>query len=243
MKDFNFARFAELARRTVDNLIIDLGIWVDNLVARLNGESAPQHSFQSESAGKRNRSSAYGQKAAAETSVSAAAAEASDADFLTAEREDIAEWLKKTKFRTKIFMGVDEVDVWRKIGQLNRLYDKALLAERARYDALLRHYMETVKAQQSCESYKEECEVEDEYSEKGEQLPTRQDNPEKTAECSDEAGVHKPVSEDSDDSAGGVSGAVADVPDNAGTGEQHVSGDKRRRPDDRLPVRARVRKG
>ena len=50
---------------------------------------------------------------------------------------EIAPWLKKVKFRHKIFGGVDERDVWKKIGELNELYKKALIAERARYDALL----------------------------------------------------------------------------------------------------------
>ena len=56
----------------------------------------------------------------------------SNSEFL-----EIAPWLKKVKFRHKIFGGVDERDVWKKIGELNERYTKALIAERARYDALL----------------------------------------------------------------------------------------------------------
>ena len=51
--------------------------------------------------------------------------------------EKIADFLKQVKFRRKIFGGADEKDVWRKIEQLNELYKQALIAERARYDALL----------------------------------------------------------------------------------------------------------
>lgn len=49
----------------------------------------------------------------------------------------IAPWLKKVKFRKRIFGGVSERDVWKKIGELNDMYKRALIAERARYDALL----------------------------------------------------------------------------------------------------------
>ena len=51
--------------------------------------------------------------------------------------EKIADFLKQMKFRRKIFGGADEKDVWQKIEQLNELYKQALIAERARYDALL----------------------------------------------------------------------------------------------------------
>lgn len=51
--------------------------------------------------------------------------------------EDIVQWIKKLKFKKKIFGGVDEADVLKKIEELNGLYEKALLNERARYDALL----------------------------------------------------------------------------------------------------------
>lgn len=49
----------------------------------------------------------------------------------------IAAWLKQVKFRKRIFGGVDEKDVWAKIGELDAQYRQALIAERARYDALL----------------------------------------------------------------------------------------------------------
>lgn len=49
----------------------------------------------------------------------------------------IASWLRTVKFRRQVFGGVSEKDVWAKIGQLNEMYNQAILAERARYDALL----------------------------------------------------------------------------------------------------------
>ena len=57
--------------------------------------------------------------------------------FLSEYEQTIAQWLNQVKFRKRIFGGVDESDVWKKIGELNEQYKKALIAERARYDALL----------------------------------------------------------------------------------------------------------
>ena len=57
--------------------------------------------------------------------------------FSPEQEERITGFLKKVKFRKQIFGGVREADVWKKIGELNELYRQALLAERARYDALL----------------------------------------------------------------------------------------------------------
>lgn len=52
-------------------------------------------------------------------------------------QQQIESWLKQVKFRRRLFGGVDEAQVWTKIRELNELYQKALIAERARYDALL----------------------------------------------------------------------------------------------------------
>lgn len=59
------------------------------------------------------------------------------AEPLNHEQARIQEWLKKARFRKVVLGGVDEADVWKKIGELNALYEAALSAERARYDALL----------------------------------------------------------------------------------------------------------
>lgn len=56
---------------------------------------------------------------------------------LNHEQERIHKWLKQVRFRKVFFGGVSEADVWKKIAELNGLYEAALSAERARYDALL----------------------------------------------------------------------------------------------------------
>ena len=59
------------------------------------------------------------------------------AEPLNHEQERIQEWLKQVRFKRAFFGGVDEADLWKKIAELNSLYEAALSAERARYDALL----------------------------------------------------------------------------------------------------------
>ena len=54
--------------------------------------------------------------------------------------KEIVRWIQKLKFKKKMFGGVDEDDVLKKIGELNSLYETALLNERDRYDALLAQY-------------------------------------------------------------------------------------------------------
>ena len=56
---------------------------------------------------------------------------------LNHEQERIQKWLKQVRFKKTLFGGVDEADLWKKISELNTLYEAALSAERARYDALL----------------------------------------------------------------------------------------------------------
>ncbi|MBO4377639.1 MAG: hypothetical protein IK140_03320 [Clostridia bacterium] len=51
--------------------------------------------------------------------------------------EKISEWLSKVRFRKQIFGGVSQADVFKKISELNDMYREALIAERARYDALI----------------------------------------------------------------------------------------------------------
>ncbi|MBQ8189868.1 MAG: hypothetical protein IJZ44_08835 [Lachnospiraceae bacterium] len=50
------------------------------------------------------------------------------------------QWLKKVHFKKRIFGGISEADVWKKIGELNTMYDAALEAERIRYDTMIEHY-------------------------------------------------------------------------------------------------------
>ena len=41
---------------------------------------------------------------------------------------EIREWIKSVSFKKTMFGGVDEADVWRKIDELDNLYEKALIA-------------------------------------------------------------------------------------------------------------------
>ena len=56
---------------------------------------------------------------------------------MPAERAEIIAWMKKVRFRHRIFGGVDERTVWRRISELDALYTKALEAERVRCNALI----------------------------------------------------------------------------------------------------------
>ena len=54
------------------------------------------------------------------------------------EVQEIAQWLSRVKFRPKAVGGLDPADVWKKIEELNGLYEKALAAERVRCNLLIR---------------------------------------------------------------------------------------------------------
>ena len=58
-------------------------------------------------------------------------------EVLNQEQLSIINWLKTVKFRKQIIGGVNQEDVWKKIHQLNEMYEAALRAERIRYDVLL----------------------------------------------------------------------------------------------------------
>ena len=60
-------------------------------------------------------------------------------------KEKIAQWMEKVRFRKKFFGGVSEQDVWKKIEELNKMYEASLEAERVRYDTLIDHYKKTGK--------------------------------------------------------------------------------------------------
>lgn len=61
-----------------------------------------------------------------------------DQENINQTQKVIGEWIAKLKFKKKTFFGVDEADVYKKIEELNDLYEKALLEERTRYETLLR---------------------------------------------------------------------------------------------------------
>lgn len=55
----------------------------------------------------------------------------------------IAKWLEEVRFRKKFFGGLSEQDVWKKIEELNSMYEACLEAERVRYDTMIDHYKRT----------------------------------------------------------------------------------------------------
>lgn len=65
--------------------------------------------------------------------------------------DPIITWMRKTKFKKKLFGGVDEDDVWKKIRELHDIYKAAILAERLRYDALLKEFRSEIDSEQSDE--------------------------------------------------------------------------------------------
>ena len=53
------------------------------------------------------------------------------------ELDEVARWLASVKFKKKLLGGLDPADVWKKLEELNALYENAIVAERARYNLLL----------------------------------------------------------------------------------------------------------
>lgn len=54
------------------------------------------------------------------------------------ELAQVSAWLSKVTFRKKLVGGVDPEDVWKKLEELNALYENALVAERVRCNLLIR---------------------------------------------------------------------------------------------------------
>lgn len=53
------------------------------------------------------------------------------------EHERLINWMQTVKFRKTMIGGINEVQLWKKLEELNQIYDAALRAERVRYDTLL----------------------------------------------------------------------------------------------------------
>ena len=73
----------------------------------------------------------------AKTKSTAPSIPSTDKPAINSEQQNIIDWLKKVRFRKQLFGGVSEQDVWKKIDELNKLYDAALAAERIRYETLI----------------------------------------------------------------------------------------------------------
>lgn len=52
-------------------------------------------------------------------------------------QQKIADWLGKMKLKKVTFGGVSEKQVWKRMGELNEMYQQMLAIERARYELLL----------------------------------------------------------------------------------------------------------
>lgn len=95
-------------------------------------------------AGKKDKNARHKKSVKQNNLVRAAMGEGkAEREPLNHEQQKIARWLKNVKFRRATLGGVDERDVWKKLEELNAMYEAALSAERARYDALLRSYIES----------------------------------------------------------------------------------------------------
>ena len=69
----------------------------------------------------------------------------SDHSSLSPEEYEIYKWLQNITFEKSFFGGVDESDVWKKIQELNQLYEKALIVEKKRYETLHKAYKEMLE--------------------------------------------------------------------------------------------------
>ena len=62
------------------------------------------------------------------------------------EHEKLKEWFRTVRFRKVLFGGVDEIHLWKKLEELNQIYETSLSAERARYDALIADHQKSCDA-------------------------------------------------------------------------------------------------
>lgn len=67
-------------------------------------------------------------------------------EALNHEHEKLKEWFRTVRFRKVLFGGVDEVHLWKKLEELNQIYENSLSAERARCDALIADHQKSCDA-------------------------------------------------------------------------------------------------
>lgn len=75
-------------------------------------------------------------------------------------QQSIRDWLKQVRFRKAVIGGVREPDVWKKIAELNTMYEAALSAERVRYDTLLKERVPVLARQMAQQMYRRAVEQE-----------------------------------------------------------------------------------
>lgn len=71
-------------------------------------------------------------------------------------QEKIAQWLENLKFRKQLVGGVSEYDVWKKIIELNAMYEDVLKEERIRCNAIIDEYKNTNMNKEGKEKIKNE---------------------------------------------------------------------------------------
>ncbi len=96
----------------------------------------------------KNSNKEFDSKSSAETDL--------DLEVLNLEQEEIINWLEKLKFQKKFIGGVDEQDVWKKIHDLNEMYEAVLRAERIRYDILLKEQKKKYESNSRIDALKKE---------------------------------------------------------------------------------------
>lgn len=57
---------------------------------------------------------------------------------------DIADHLKELKFKKKLFGGVDQLDVWNKLYQIDKEYQAAIKIQREYYERKIRELEESI---------------------------------------------------------------------------------------------------
>ena len=67
-------------------------------------------------------------------------------EALNHEQEKLKEWFRTVRFRKVLFGGVDEIHLWKKLEELNQIYETSLSTERARYDALIADHQKSCDA-------------------------------------------------------------------------------------------------
>lgn len=67
-------------------------------------------------------------------------------EALNHEYEKLKEWFRTVRFRKVLFGGVDEIHLWKKLEELNQIYETSLSVERARYDALIADHQKSCDA-------------------------------------------------------------------------------------------------
>ena len=59
---------------------------------------------------------------------------------LNHEQEKLRQWFQEVKFRKVLFGGVDEIQLWKKLEELNQIYETSLSVHQRSCNAVIRKY-------------------------------------------------------------------------------------------------------